>query len=278
MTTIQKDGSIVAQVPLYQNTPVDIELRIMFYVGDAPTAYAPYRGDTLNLALPRTVYGGTVDAVTGDGAEGWKLLTMDGSEAWKVSGKFLADKSDWYYISPKIPGAVDEGPLKGNDICSHYPHADVANNNAVQGCAIVWGAIRVRWGDTIPDDADAWKSYLAAQYAAGTPVQIAYKLATPTSFTATGNAEIMPLDGETNTVMTDADSVIVTGRADPIRIIQQLQTQLAVATQALVETQAAMLDTTAMTVDYIYEQDTKDYLGGDTDATESDSVSIDDLN
>lgn len=94
---------------------------------------------------------------------------------------------------------------------------------------------------------------------------IAYELATPTPFTATGNSEIMPLEGETNIIMTDADSVIVTGRADPIRIIQQLQAQLAVATQALVETQAAMLDTTAMAVDYIYEQDTKDYLGGDTD-------------
>ena len=221
----------------------------------APAAYTPYRGDTLDLALPSTIYGGSLDAVMGDGAEGWKLLTMDGSEAWKVSGKFLADKSDWYYISPKIPGAVDEGPLKGNEICSHYPHADVANNNAVQGCAIVWGAIRVRWGDTIPDDADTWKAYLAAQAAAGTPVQVAYKLATPTHIMATGNGSIMPIPGETNTIMTDADRVTVTGRADPIRIIQQLQAQLATATQQLDETQQEVVDTTAMTVDYIYQQD-----------------------
>ena len=223
----------------------------------APAAYTPYRGDTLDLALPSTIYGGSLDAVMGDGAEGWKLLTMDGSEAWKVSGKFLADKSDWYYISPKIPGAVDERPLKGNEICSHYPHADVANNNAVQGCAIVWGAIRVRWGDTIPDDADTWKAYLAAQAAAGTPVQIAYKLASPIPIQATGAQPIQALTG-CNTILTDADSVTITGRADPAHAIAALQAQLATATQQLAETQQAVVDTTAMAVDYIYQQDLED--------------------
>lgn len=237
------------------------------------TAYAPYQGDTLDLQLPGTVYGGKVDAVSGGGTSKWGFLTLDGTENWSVSGKFLADKSDWYYVSPKIPGAVNEGPLKGNEICSHYPHADVANNNTLQGCAIVWGAIRVRWGDTIPDNADAWKSYLAAQAAAGTPVQIAYKLATPTPIQATGAQPIQALTG-CNTILTDADSVTITGRADPAHAIAALQAQLAVATQALVETQAAMLDTTAMTVDYIYEQDSK-IFGGEDDDDETDTAATD---
>ncbi len=224
----------------------------------SPTAYTPYQGDTLDLQLPGTVYGGTVDAVTGEGTSKWGFVTLDGTENWSVSGKFLADKSDWYYVSPKIPGAVDEVPRKGNEICSHYPHADIANNNAVQGCAIVWSAIRVRWGDTIPDNADGWKAYLADQAAAGTPVQVAYKLATPTPITATGNGSIMPIPGETNTIMTDADRVTVTGRADPAHAIAALQAQLATATQALAETQAAVVDTTAMAVDYIYQQDLED--------------------
>nr|DAG91127.1 MAG TPA: collagen alpha 1(VIII) chain protein [Ackermannviridae sp.] len=119
------------------------------------------------------------DSVTvnqADGLRAWKMLTLDGTEEWTVSGKFLDNKTDWYYVSSKIPDAINTQPQKGNEICSHYPHADVANNNTMQGCAIVWGSIRVRWGDTIPNDADAWKAYLAAQNAAGTPVQIAYKL------------------------------------------------------------------------------------------------------
>lgn len=223
----------------------------------APTSYAPYKGDTLDLQLPETVYGGTVDAVTGAGNEEWGLATFDGSEAWTIGG-IAADKRDWYYVSSKIAGAINGPPKSGNEICSHYPHYDVANNNTNKGCALVWGAFRVRWGDIIPENTDAWKAYLAAQAAAGSPVQIAYKLATPTSFTATGNGPIMPLDGKINTIMTDADNVTVTGRADPVHAIAALQAQLAVATQQLAETQQAIVDTTAMAVDYIYQQDLED--------------------
>ena len=187
------------------------------------------QGETLNLTLPETIYGGEVDAVSGDGQGKWVVAVFDGSEAWMVSGKLLADKSDWYYVSPKIPGAVNESPQKGNNICSHYPYADVANRNTVNGCAIVWRAIRVRWGDTIPDNADSWKAYLAAQYAAGTPVQVAYKLATPVPFSATGAQPIHALPG-VNTILTDADTVTVTGRADPIKRITDLEDALASVT------------------------------------------------
>lgn len=194
--------------------------------GTTATTYAPYTGQTATLTLPRTIYGGTVDTVSSEGQETRKLLTLDGTEKWMVSGKFLDNKTDWYYVSSKIPNAVDAAPQKGNEICSHYPHADIANTNTAQGCAIVWGAIRVRWGDTIPDDADAWKAHLAAQYAAGTPVQIAYKLAEPVPFTVTGAQPLSALSG-VNTLLTDADSVTVTGRADPIKRITDLEDAVA---------------------------------------------------
>ena len=189
---------------------------------DSVTITRQEDNQVITLTLPETVYGGEVDAVSGEVAETWGLVTLDGAEEWTVSGKFLDNKTDWYYVSSKIPNAVNAAPQKNNEICSHYPHADVANNNTVQGCAIVWGRIRVRWGDTIPDDADAWKAYLAAQYAAGTPVQIAYKLAEPVPFTATGAQPITALSG-TNTLLTDAASVSVSGRADLIHIIKNIQ-------------------------------------------------------
>lgn len=182
------------------------------------------------LTLPETVYGGEVDAVSGEVAETWGFVTLDGTENWTVSGKLLDNKTDWYYVSSKIPNAINAVPQKGNEICSYYPHADVANKNTVQGCAVVWGCIRVRWGDTIPDDADAWKTYLAAQYAAGTPIQVAYKLAAPIPFTATGGATLPALAG-VNTVLTDADSVTVKARADPNHMITELQDALASITE-----------------------------------------------
>lgn len=66
----------------------------------------------------------------------------------------------------------------------------------------------------------------AAQQAAGIPVQIAYKLKTPTSFTATGAQPIPALSG-INTALTDADSATVTGRADPIKRITDLEDAVA---------------------------------------------------
>lgn len=266
--------SLDAYIDVKAGATVDTTVYLMLVPGSTPpTEYTPYRGDTLALALPSTVYGGTVDAVTGEGEHKWGLVTFDGSEAWTIGG-LAADKRDWYYVSPKIVDAINEIPKSGNEICSHYPHYDVSNNNTGKGCALVWGAIRVRWGDIIPENTDAWKSYLAAQAAAGTPVQVAYKLATPTPFTATGNGPIMPIPGETNTIMTDADSVTVTGRADPIRIIQQLQAAQSAATAQLDETQQAMVDTTAMAVDYIYEQDSK-IFGGEDDDNETDTAATD---
>lgn len=72
----------------------------------------------------------------------------------------------------------------------------------------------------------AFKAYLAAQFAAGTPVTIAYKLATPTTFQATGGQSLPALPG-TNTIYTDADGVTVTGRADPVQTINALNDRIA---------------------------------------------------
>lgn len=236
-------GDVIKYWCMIANNGVTLDKTVYPYIvpgTSAPAEYAPYSGETKTLALPEEIYGADLQ-VDGAGQETWKLLTLDGTENWSVSGKFLDDKSDWYYLSSKIPGAVNEGPLKGNEICSHYPHADVANNNAVKGCAIVWGAARIRWGDTIPENADEWKLFLSAQYTAGTPVQIAYKLATPQPFQATGGGAIKALPG-TNTVFTDADTLNVTGRADLIHIIQQLQAASAASAQALADVERAVTD------------------------------------
>ena len=248
----------------------------------APTTYTPYRGDTLALALPSTVYGGTVDAVTGDGAEAWKLVTLDGTEAWNSWGvDFRVNGHTGFYLY-----AVNDYNAAENAsaISSHYKFSSGAYGGAQLGFGLadsktkylIISVANDALADTSSNDAaiKSFKAFLAAQYAAGTPVQIAYKLAEPVPFQATGNGPIMPLEGETNTIMTDADSVSVTGRADPIRIIQQLQAAQSAAAAQLDETQQAVVDTTAMAVDYIYEQDSK-IFGGEDDDNETDTAATD---
>lgn len=246
------------------------------------TAYTPYRGDTLALALPSTIYGGEVDAVTGKGAETWKLVTLDGTEAWNSWGvDFRVNGHTGFYLY-----AVNDYNAAENvsAISSHYKFSSGAYGGAQLGFGLagsknkylIISVANDALADTSSNDAaiKSFKAFLAAQHAAGTPVQIAYKLAEPVPFRATGNGPLLPIPGEANTVMTDADSVSVTGRADPIRIIQQLQAAQSAAAAQLDETQQAMVDTTAMAVDYIYEQDSK-IFGGEDDDNETDTAATD---
>lgn len=188
-------------------------------LGNAPTTYTPYTGQTATLTLPHTIYGGTVDAVTGDGQETWETVTLDGTEPWAQN----TSVSNPYFIAPILHlGAFTLGSLMG--ICTAFPLADInasTNNNGFNG----WNtALYIRWASL--STVDALKSYLATQYAAGTPVQVCYKPKTPTSFTATGAQPIPALNG-VNTVITDADSATATGRADPIKRITDLEDAVA---------------------------------------------------
>lgn len=166
-------------------------------------------GLTRRLTFSSTIYGGEVDVVTGDAKETWKTLTLDGK-----TNKFTGGPIYWNL--PKN-SAVGVGDWYLNNIySSHFPSAfgGNANGNFIYTTADIMTKYF--------QNADALNDYLAAQYAAGTPVQICYKLKEPVPFTAAGAQPIPALSG-TNTLFTDADSVSVSGRADLIHIIRKMQ-------------------------------------------------------
>ena len=204
-------------------------------LGSTVTPYEPYTGSTTDITLPSTVYGGEADAVRGEGQEIWKLVTLDGTEAWETWGvNAKNDAVTGFYTY----GINDYDVKEKLGKCSH---------NA-QDKPGTWGGGNIGIGfsatgpkryfiynvptailSDISNSAAAIKSlkaYFAAQLAAGTPVQVAYRLADPKPFTATGGAAIPALSG-TNTVLTDADSVTVTGRADPIQTVAKLSDRIA---------------------------------------------------
>lgn len=178
----------------------------------APTTYTPYNGSTNTLTLPETVYGGEVDAVSGEGIKNWERVTFDGTEKWKYDTRGF-----FTYILPQ----------KAKDdlvsLCDRYTgkYTTTAEALRTEGKLLVVGTSVC--GYTAVSE---WIAYLAAQYAAGTPVQICYELAEPVLFTATGAQPLPALKG-TNTVLTDADSATVTGRADPIKRITDLEDAVA---------------------------------------------------
>lgn len=121
----------------------------------APTTYTPYIGQTNTPILPETVYGGEVDAVTGDGKRTWEIIDNYAGET--IPREWISDR-DVY--------SADKNPTVG--------------------------------------------------------AQVAYRLAEPVPFTATGAQPLAALAGA-NTVLTNADSTTVTGRADPIKRIADLE-------------------------------------------------------
>lgn len=200
----------------------------------APTTYTPYIGQSNTLTLPSTIYGGEVDAVSGEGQETWKSVSLDGTENWNTWGINAHNPAITGFYTYDI-NDYDAKNTKG--ICSHLAPSgpDVWGGRLAGIGFATTGESRYFMycvpTSLLPDisaghEVASLKAYLAAQYAAGTPVQIAYKLATPTPFTATG-AQPLPALAGVNTVLTDADSAAVTGRADPIKRITDLEDAVA---------------------------------------------------
>ena len=156
----------------------------------------PYEMQANTLTLTETIYGGSVDAATGEGEKQYGFYTLTGREPHHIyEGMFYLD----------VPKAKANGQRESG-ICSHYNYGVYIPGKI----GVTDRPVYTPNGDYTPDNdgAIAWKAYLAAQYAAGTPVQIAYKLAEPVPFKATGGQPIKALKG-INTVFTDADSVSV---------------------------------------------------------------------
>lgn len=203
-----------------------------------PTTYTPYIGQTNTLTLPETVYGGEVDAVTGEGQKVWKSVALDGTENWNTWGVNKNNTNVTGFFTYDINDYSNDGSNIDKILCSTMSNEEKN----------IWGGKNIGVGlagsgsskyliycittNTLPDTTDdkkamaSFKTFLANLYAAGTPVQVAYKLATPTPFTATGAQPIPALAGA-NTILTDADVVEVTGRADPIKRITDLEDAVA---------------------------------------------------
>lgn len=102
------------------------------------------------------------------------FVELDGTEASHIfEGMFYLDYSaSWPTPANRV-----------NGVCSHYPYGAYGKGKiglTDNGAAVVYNPN----GDYTGDEGGLanWKAYLAAQKAAGTPVQVAYQLATPETY------------------------------------------------------------------------------------------------
>ena len=183
-------------------------------------------GASRRVALGKMAYGGRVKFGTRAANVTYMLITISGAEK-------MHRYANYFYIDGNYDAAV-----RNMGICSHYRYEQhVENSLAVtnaKDAVIVYNSKN----HYTADDAglEAWRAYLSAQYAAGTPVQICYELATPQEIEVEGADDLPALAG-TNTISTDADTVTITAPTPP-------QT-----TASAAEAQAAKLDYVAMMAD-----------------------------
>ena len=198
-----------------QLTVDDVKNGFQLEVGSTASSYKPYSGTTYPVSWQTeagTVYGGTWNPVTGKLRAEWASHTYDGTENIRAITKY-------HYIAiPTSPahrnnGSTDKGKASMFQFSGiDKPYLTVGNNTSDYW---FWPAEDSDWYD----DADAFKSYVAEQYANGTPLQICYPLDTPIEYTLTPQ-QIALLAGANN-VWNDIGSTELTYLGTTNEIVAQ---------------------------------------------------------
>lgn len=189
------NGTYYIMFTLASNTITNPDAPIMLNLGNTALPYEPYRGSVTPLPIPRPLrrVGDVRDVcVTRQEYEGTEKLVvtynvgfveLDGTEFMTIGNIDASQKVQQFNISNVLSSP------KGTDaICSHISSASSVNEESIsiydnRLLVAVW--LRdplLEYGFVAGDSGTyihAFKAYLAAQKAAGTPVQIAYQLAAP---------------------------------------------------------------------------------------------------
>lgn len=189
---------------------------IQLEVGSTPTPYEPFQpGTTATLTLPGTIYGGTVDAVSGVGEKTWEFVEFDGTEKWYLyPNPNDAVKTFFAYVG------IESYTNYINVLCdraSFLISTWSKNGPWTISSSAASNAFYISVPNDVASTVEQWKSYLAAQASAGTPVQVAYKLATPEPFQATGNQALTIQPGN-HTIYTNGDTISLTRKARRLEV------------------------------------------------------------
>ena len=194
------------------NSGVSIDQTIYPTLNRGSTAvdFEPYKGGTFNIDLGQTVYGGTFNWKTGELTIDRETLVFDG-----VNIRF-----DWF--GNTNGNAFGFRRIKPSttweSLCSHlkakfmqtYGDIIITDVNAD-------GLMAYDQHFTSEQEANTW---LAEQYANGTPFTVCYELKTPVTIQLTPQ-EILALSG-TNCLSSNTGDTEVSGKADPAAIIADL--------------------------------------------------------
>ena len=190
-------------------------------------------GETFTMSLGGDYCCGSIDWNRGVFTAEWGYKALDGTENWsKGTG------ANNFYTSVNTMAKLNDytESIKCSTFKTIGKHAELSVVAGISGYydktnnypSENWIYIN----NGVSTTAAEIKEWLAAQHTAGTPVQVAYKLATPIEIQLTPQ-EIKAIKG-TNTLTTDADTLSVYGRVDTMYQLSRLAERVA-ALEALIK-------------------------------------------
>lgn len=196
--------------------PTDLQLEI---VDNANAKSSPYQAPISHTTtLPSTVYGGTLDVVSGELTVDKVSVTYDGSddESWAIRG---SGTTVYFGIRVGVYGMV----IDRNVISNEFASVLITGSNTVKGIDVVNSSgyngafinVRIDGIATV----ETLKTYLAEH-----PLQAVYELATPTTVQLTPT-QVQTLLG-TNNIFADSGDVSVEYVADIQRYIDKKLAEL----------------------------------------------------
>ena len=211
----------------YFSLPAGTTVNGSFYIFLAPgesvfsaSDFEPYQpGTTAQLSLPETIYGGTVDAVTGVGSKETVMFELpiadmnndENYPGWRAVTK-LTDVVGVGYNATLNKGHFIACNITKSALAisgTGYFGVNITGKNSILYLTKdTFGLTQTQWKEQYPD----------------LVLQLCLKRISPEPFQATGN-QALPAVAGLNTVYTDGDSLEVTGRQDLLYTLQTMQAQ-----------------------------------------------------
>ena len=248
-------------------TVTNVVLSPQLEAGGAATAFESYRstgGGTVTPTEPLYGLPGAEDTVEAS-VDGDVLVTrrtavleLDGTETNIVVVEPSSNHARLRITPAKAAKPAETTRTLGKALCSHYKTVSTGAqwNDAAEGVGVETNGTILIF-DARFTTLEAWKTYLAAQAAAGTPVTIVYELAVPETEALTAISPITPEAGPVN-IWTNADALTATVRGSGWEIINDtddlsegidgLLDNVGSLTGALDSTQAQLTDLAAVTI------------------------------
>ena len=171
--TLSERKKIFVRIGVANGTSTGVFISLQLELGDTATTFVPYTATAYPISWTDTVYGGSVDIISGTGISDYGYLVLDGSEDWDLY-------SPQYGFVLSIEGMKNGSAMEGysNFLPTITSSANfgirfggaLVNNNIY--CCRIIGEIE---GVT---DVETWKTYLSTNN-----LIICYPLAVPETLT-----------------------------------------------------------------------------------------------